>query len=61
MILRLDDKGSSFSNTSSSLGIPLKLTGIEALLQASLLAMRQWLSNRESRLQRAVLEYTFAA
>jgi hypothetical protein len=61
MILRLDDKGSSFCNASSSLGIPLKLSGIEVLLQASLLAMRQSLSKAESAVQRGVLKYTFAA
>jgi hypothetical protein len=61
MILRLDDKGSSSSNASSSLGIPLKLSGIEVLLQASLLAMWQSLSKAESAVQRGVLKYTFAA
>jgi hypothetical protein len=61
MILRLDDKGRSSCKASSSLGIPLKLSGIEVLLQASLLAMRQSLSKAESAVQRGVLKYTFAA
>jgi hypothetical protein len=60
MILRLDDKGSSSCNASSSLGILLKLSGIE-VLQASLLAMRQSLSKAESAVQRGVLKYSFAA